>query len=107
MQNKSVRIVFTEQAFDELMAYEFELEIRSTGLGAKFQEDFSEVTFLLVDFPNAGRILGKYNVHRMNLRRFPYHVIYRLEDENVVIYAVSHHQRPPDFWHSRFGTDEE
>jgi mRNA-degrading endonuclease RelE of RelBE toxin-antitoxin system len=107
VQNKPLRIVITELALDEMMAFEFELEIRSVGLGSKLQEEFSEITFLLGDFPDAGRILGKHNARRMNLRRFPYHLIYCIEDENLVIYAVSHHQRPPDFWHSRFEAGED
>ena len=34
-------------------------------------------------------------------RRFPYTVVYRVIEPNVVIVAVAHHSREPGYWHSR------
>lgn len=34
-------------------------------------------------------------------RRFPYTVVYRTVEDYVVIVAIAHHSRQPDYWHSR------
>jgi len=33
--------------------------------------------------------------------RFPYHVVYRLEDDEIVILAIAHMKRRPGFWKHR------
>jgi len=41
------------------------------------------------------------NTRRCRLRRFPYGIVYaRLEDE-IVVLAVAHLHRKPDYWRSR------
>ena len=38
---------------------------------------------------------------RMLVARFPYHVVYRLEDDEIVILAIAHMKRRPGFWKHR------
>ena len=40
--------------------------------------------------------------HRYYLmRRFPFQIIYRIVDDDIVVIAVAHASRSPDFWSSR------
>jgi toxin ParE1/3/4 len=96
-----VRSVLVDDAFDEALEAEEELDKRSRGLGALFQDDLSDVIELLMVFPESGRMLEQHSVRRMNLRQFPYHVIYRLEEDVLTIYAVAHHSRQPQYWWRR------
>ncbi len=41
------------------------------------------------------------NYRKINLVRFPYKVIYFIEDENIIIAAVIHHKRNNKHWISR------
>jgi toxin ParE1/3/4 len=55
---------------------------------------------MILAFPEIGHPMKRHQVRRFNLRGFPYHLIYRIE-ENIVIYAVAHHKRRPGYWSSR------
>ena len=39
--------------------------------------------------------------HCYLLRRFPYSIIYRIERDAVVVVAVAHGKRNPDYWRKR------
>jgi toxin ParE1/3/4 len=38
---------------------------------------------------------------RVSVARFPYHVVYRLEEDAIVILAIAHMKRRPGFWKHR------
>ena len=38
---------------------------------------------------------------RVMVARFPYHVVYRLHGEDIVILAIAHMKRRPGFWKRR------
>ncbi|MDB5803191.1 MAG: parE2 [Betaproteobacteria bacterium] len=38
------------------------------------------------------------NTRKRLLKRYPYSVIYRLEESHVTIVAVAHHRRRPGYW---------
>jgi hypothetical protein len=35
------------------------------------------------------------------LRRFPFSILYIVEDDRVIVVAIMHHHRRPDYWHAR------
>jgi plasmid stabilization system protein ParE len=37
-------------------------------------------------------------IRRVLLRGYPYALLYSLEDKRVLILAVKHHRRHPDYW---------
>lgn len=41
------------------------------------------------------------DVHRCLISRFPYGVLYSIEDDGVFILAVMHLHRNPDYWKYR------
>jgi plasmid stabilization system protein ParE len=89
-------------AFEDLIQIESDLERRSSALSTAFESDFRASIELLLTFPEAGRMLEKFQVRRLNLKRFKYFLLYRVEDDNIVIYAVVHHARDSSFWEDRF-----
>jgi|GEM_PF-4259786 len=42
-----------------------------------------------------------YGVFRINLAKFPYHLIYRLKEDQVEIIAFSHHGKRDQYWRER------
>jgi ParE toxin of type II toxin-antitoxin system, parDE len=60
-----------------------------------------EAVEMLLVFPDGGRDLGRFDARRLNLRGFSYHLIYRVEGNMLVIYAIAHHKRSPNYWLSR------
>jgi len=44
----------------------------------------------------------RYGTRRFVLRRFPFSLVYRiLPDESILIVAVAHGRRRPDYWYER------
>jgi toxin ParE1/3/4 len=54
----------------------------------------------IVEFPNASPKVWR-TYRRCLLRSFPYQLIYRLEADEIVIYAVAHQSRRPGYWRKR------
>lgn len=95
-----MRFVFAKIAQRELedasAFYEAELE----GLGRRFQ---AEVKFAVVR-------IGKYpemwsrergEIRKCLLHKFPYKLLYSIEADHILILAVAHQHRKPDYWINR------
>lgn len=54
----------------------------------------------LNDFPRAGTPVGG-GLRRYVINRFPYSLLYALEHSDLVIIAVAHHRRDPEYWKER------
>jgi plasmid stabilization system protein ParE len=80
-------------------------EAARQGLGARFLDEFENGVRAIAATPHAWHPLGD-GLRRFRLRRFPYGIIYldRPEDtEEIVIIAVAHLHRRPDYWRERVG----
>jgi toxin ParE1/3/4 len=97
----SLSSVLVEEALEEFLEATRYLEDRSEGLGEKFNLAFVEAVEMILAFPEIGSPMKRFQVRRFSLRGFSYHLIYRIEEETVVIYAVAHHKRHPGYWSSR------
>ena len=71
-------------------------------LGDDFLEEIDECITRILKFPRAWTRLGG-SVRRCRMHRFPYSLIYDLEDEHVFILAVMHSSRKPNYWVDRLG----
>lgn len=63
----------------------------------------NEVQFflnLICENPNLFQSAGR-QCRRANLSKFPYKIIYKVEDEIVVVIALLHHKRRPGSWKKR------
>ena len=70
------------------------------GLGERFLDEVEGCVDLLLDRPCIGRRAGKFR--RLPLRKFPFMLIYALEDDDLVVVAISHHRRRPGYWLGRY-----
>jgi plasmid stabilization system protein ParE len=58
----------------------------------------------LSDFPRAAKLVD--HVHRgYKLRRFPHVLIYRIEDDELVVIAAAHPARKEGYWRGRLSGD--
>jgi len=54
----------------------------------------------LCEFPQAAKLIDK--VHRSyKLRRFPYLLIYRIQEDEIVAVAIAHAARERGYWRAR------
>ena len=75
-------------------------ELALTDLGTQFLDDVQRAIDRLLIYPYAGEFIDS-NLRRALLQRFPFSLIYTIESDNIVIIAVAHHGRDPDYWKSR------
>lgn len=69
--------------------------------GETFDEAFEKAARRIAENPNRGTRFGP-RFRRVRLNRFPYGVLFVLEDaETVLITAVMHLRRAPDAWSER------
>jgi toxin ParE2 len=57
----------------------------------------------IAERPHAWRPLGD-GVRRFRLGRFPYGLIYAVEADEIVVLAVAHLHRKPNYWRSRLSS---
>ena len=62
--------------------------------------DVRDAMELLLQFPHIGSPI-EGDVRRVLLRTFPISSIYRVEGDEIRIYAVAHLKRRPGYWRTR------
>ncbi len=70
------------------------------GLGDDFAEEIEAGVKAILEAPLVWRCVED-DVRRYLVRRFPYGIYYSMESETVVIWAVKHLHRDPDYWQER------
>ena len=91
--------------FDDLAAYElndaseyYELEV--PGLGIRFKNEVKKAIRRICEYPMAWSI-EKDSIRRCLLHKFPYKIIYSIENDYIYIIAIAHCHRHPDYWIDR------
>lgn len=87
-------------AIEEVVEAARHYEGRVPGLGKEFREELDSAIDLLRRFPEAAALV-RGNLRRKPLQRFPYALIYAVEDSEIRIYAVPHRRQRPEYWLDR------
>ena len=74
--------------------------LQQVRLGDEFRDEAWETIKRIRDFPLAWHPLGG-NIRRCQMRRFSYGIIYEPSDIEIVVIAVAHMHREPEYWRSR------
>jgi toxin ParE1/3/4 len=86
-----------ETEFNEAIEY---YENNEPGLGYDFSMEVHAAIQNIVNYPTAWPILED-NLRRCLVKRFPFGVIYSLEQDEIFILAVMHLRRNPEYWKNR------
>lgn len=70
------------------------------GLGHRFIASVEQAILHVIEKPGQGKLLEK-DVRRYLTRVFPYTVLYTIEPDYILIVAVMHCHREPDYWKKR------
>lgn len=70
------------------------------GLGDEFADEIEAGVQSIISSPLTWRLV-EGDVRRHLVRRFPYGIYYTLESDGIVIWAVKHLHRDPDYWQER------
>ena len=86
-----------EKELNDVVAF---YEQQQIGLGDRFLNEFERVVTLLTEHPELGARVGQ-DARFIVLNRFPFRLVYAVEESVVRIIAVAHQKRRPDFWRGR------
>ena len=93
-------LTLARQEVDEAYLW---FEKRSPGKGLEFLDDLNRTVRLVVTFPLASPEIGP-GIRRCILARFPYAILYGIGQETIVVVAVAHTHRRPNYWLTRIKT---
>ncbi|MBF8270086.1 MAG: Plasmid stabilization system protein [Gammaproteobacteria bacterium] len=83
--------------FREAVAY---YESQNSGLGKLFRDEVYEAVERIKRYPNAWTPLSG-DIRRCRTQRFPYGLIYEATGSEILIIAVAHMHRRPEYWQNR------
>lgn len=74
--------------------------VRSLAAARHFNEEVIIAEDLLRAHTRIGKRVGK-EARSLCVNDFPYSLIYLIESEEIIVVAVAHHSRRPDYWSNR------
>lgn len=95
---------FLTEARDEFREAALYYEAKEAGLGVRLRNEVSRVVERILIDPYLWRERAG-GFRRVNCPVFPYYVAYFIRAEKIVIAAVAHGHRSPDYWKHRIHRD--
>ena len=101
----SVGLEFLREAKVEVEDAAKYYERQVPGLGARFPMEIEKACALILRDPRLRR--ERSGAHRrINLPTFPYYLAYFIRGERILVAAVGHASRQPDYWKRRGFRDQ-
>ncbi len=70
------------------------------GLGLALVREVRKACSLVSERPLGSRVVHG-EIRRKIVSRFPYAILYRVEQDEIIVVAVSHRRRRPGYWRDR------
>lgn len=94
------RVVFSKYAKQELEDAIRFYDLKLLGLGMKFKNEVRKAVLQIVEYPHAWSI-ERGDVRKCLLYKFPYKILYSVEDDHIFVIAVAHQHQKPNYWVGR------
>ncbi|MCC7306726.1 MAG: type II toxin-antitoxin system RelE/ParE family toxin [Acidobacteria bacterium] len=93
-----MRVRLVSKVYSDIeSAMSFYLLEAGTEIATEFYDEFKRCRQIIAERPMSYPIV-RNEIRRINLRRFPYHVLYQIVGDGLVkVLAVKHDRRDPDF----------
>ena len=91
---------FLTPAEEEMTEAALFYDAASRQLGSDFLNDIQKAIDRVREFPQVGEAIAS-GLRRTLLQRFPFSLIYALDENVIVVVAVAHHGRRPGYWQSQ------
>ena len=75
-------------------------ESATATLGDDFLDDIQHAIDTIRSRPKLGAVVG-FGFRRILVRRFPFSIVYAIEAEQIIVVAVAHQRRRPNYWKGR------
>jgi plasmid stabilization system protein ParE len=91
---------FLPEARDDLARAVVYYDSEFPDLGQDLAREAQRLCRLIAESPLAGQEV-RLGIRRRLLRRFPYAILYSRDSSGILVVAVMHQRRRPDYWRSR------
>ena len=92
-----MQVAFSPQAREEIAEAALYYEGQQSGLGSEFADEVYAFVQMVAIAPEQPR-LRRRGYRRVNLDRFPYYIAYSIGTGVLLILAVGHGARRPEYW---------
>ena len=86
-----------EEARSELLHETSYYEEKREGTGKRFREAVNASFALILRFPSGGAP-GPAGTRKTKVRGFPFTVVYREEESQIVVFAIAPDRQQPGYW---------
>jgi len=93
-------VIILDPAADEINDAAAFYNERVVGLGSQLLIEPERTLVRVTQQPKAGQLMNR-DTRRQLLRRFPYAVLYREEEQHIVVVAIMHQHRRSNYWEHR------
>jgi len=98
-----MELIFAKLARAEMAEAKRYYERQQRGLGVTFQHEAAVSAKRILEQPLVWQVETE-PVRRYLFNRFPYKMLYVIRGEHIVVLAVAHQHRHPDYWIQRLDT---
>lgn len=95
-----MNILFLELAQQEFYDSQDYYEEQQENLGKKFKQEIYNTLKRIQKFPNLYVEIRK-DIRKCVVNKFPFNLLYSIEENHILIIAIAHHHRKPDYWAER------
>lgn len=95
-----MNILFLELAEQEFYDSQDYYEEQQLNLGVKFKQEIYNTLNRIQKFPNMYVEVRK-DIRKCVVNKFPFNLLYSIEENHILIIAIAHHHRKPDYWIDR------
>lgn len=95
-----MKVVFSKYAGQELIDAVRYYELEYEGLGRRFRKEVRKAAIRIAEYPMAWSV-ERGDVRKCLLHKFPYKLLYSIEEDHIFVIAVAHLHRKPDYWIER------
>lgn len=88
-------LVFRERALSEIQSSYNYYESKVEGLGRRFMAVLDKEFEMIARYPELANPVWK-SFRQKTVRRFPFVIIYKIADKQIVVYSVFHTNRNPE-----------
>lgn len=84
------------ELYDAIEYYNLQVQ----GLGLRYKSEAKETIKRISIFPTAWKEV-KPKIRRCIMHKFPYNIYYSIQNNSLLILAIAHQHRKPDYWIDR------
>jgi len=95
-----MNVIFSTIAVEELNDAINFYNLESEELSHRFEDEIKKSINRILGYPYSWSI-EKWDLRKCLLHKFPYKILYSVEDNHIFIIAVAHQHRKPDYWVDR------